>query len=301
MAESEQVRSDKDIILDARVTVYLDGLIISRLQNDIGQAGILTTLNDHCLRILIRGKGQLGHVWPRRDSSGNIPHIPYSSLKRMLALWLYVVPLMDSPRPVGAAGKLTRDPNYTFDGVLDFARLHDNTTLANNVLAPLKIPEGRFYMAQKTKFYFWQGTNDTHKEEREYSSLTGVAIDYELTKKAYLILEPELPMGSENPEPILLPARIPLEPGARYEVIVQNAPTVESYPPYHSMHFKEFYASLPNVAANERCNLRLYHMPEPPERDALGPRAYPNSPPCTSANYSGPSNFVWVPDGAGHH
>ncbi|MGH9751221.1 MAG: hypothetical protein ACREA2_00410 [Blastocatellia bacterium] len=91
MAENGQTNGDLQKILDARVTVYLDGMIITRLTEDkIGQAGILTTLDDHCLRIIVRGKGQLGQVWPPRDSCGKIPYLLYKSLKKMSALWLYV-------------------------------------------------------------------------------------------------------------------------------------------------------------------------------------------------------------------
>jgi hypothetical protein len=302
MSETGQPNGDRHPILDARVTVYLDGLIITRFTEDkIGQAGILTTLEDHCLRILIRGKGQLGQIWPKRDSSGNIPHISYSSLKRMLALWLYVVPEKESQRPPGSAEQIN-DTIYTFKHVLDFAELHDNPQLKQNVLAPLKIPEGQFYMAQESEFFFWRGNAKPKQPlKKEYSSLIGVAIDYPLSKKGYLILKPELPSGSEEPEPSLLPARIPLERGARYEVIIQNAPIVESYPSDHSMHFKEFYAAFPYVDAKDRCNLKLVYPPEDPDRDALGPRAYPSSPPCTSAKYSGAGNFMWAPDGEDHH
>ena len=139
------------------------------------------------------------------------------------------------------------------------------------------------------------------KKEMGYSSLIGIAIDYPLSSKGYLILRPELPMGSKNPEPGLLPARIPLEPGARYEVIIQNAPIVERYPSGHSMHFKEFYAAFPHVNAEDRCNLKPVYPPEDPDRDAHGPRAYPSSPPCTSGAYGGSGHFTWIPDGAGHH
>jgi len=302
MTESKQTRSDQDIILNARVTVYLDGMIMTRFTNGvkkIGQAGILTTLDDHCLRIIVRGKGQLGQVWPPRYSSGNIPYIPYSSFEKMSALWLYVASSEEkSSFPAGSSGKLTVNHKYTYDGLLDFQKLHPSASIKPNVLAPIKIPQGQFYMAQKAKFRYWQGDNsaDKYKKEGDYSSLTGVAIDYQSSKKDYLILAPDPPEGSEDHEPSLLPAYIPLEPWAQYEVIIQNAPIVESPPPYHSMHFKKFYDAFTGVDEGDQYSWQ--HI-----------RAYPNSPPCTSPSYGIDGDFDWdpksfsssAPNDAGHH
>ena len=285
MTESKQTRSDQDIILNARVTVYLDGMIMTRFTDavkTIGQAGILTTLDDHCLRIIVRGKGQLGQVWPPRDNSGNIPYIPYSSFEKMSALWLYVASSKKSSFPEGPSKKLTGDSKYTYDGLLDFQKLHPCALIKPNVLAPIKIPQGQFYMAQKAKFRYWQGDNNAKKEEAYYSSLTGVAIDYQSSEGDYLILAPDQPECSEDHEPSLLPASIPLEPGAQYEVIIQNAPIVESSPPYHSMHFKKFYEAFTGVDEGDQYSLQ--HV-----------RAYPNSPPCTGPSYGRDGNFDWDP------
>jgi len=298
MAESEQTRSDKDIILDARVTVYIDGMIITRFtENKIGQAGILTTLDDHCLRILVRGKGQLGQVWPLRDSSGNIPYITYSSMRKISELQLYIHDSKDRfefPQ-VGSAEPLNTDNEYKFNSLLDFEELHSGARIEPNILAPLKIPQGKFYMAQMARFKL-KKQREPHFPNRVYdfASLTGAAIEYELSKRCYLILDAKLPAGSQNHKPSLLPAIIPLEPWARYEVIIQNAPVVEGYPSDHAMHFESFYAAFPNVNMAERYIMQLAYPPSVI-------RAYPNSPPCTSPRYSVNGSFEWVPDGAGHH
>jgi len=216
----------------------------------------------------------------------------------MLALWLYVSTSDKYQIPQGSAGKLYKDPEYTFDGLLDFDELHRGASITPNILAPLKIPQGQFYMAQKTKFKLVRGGTSV---EKEYSSLTGVAIDHQLNKRSYLILEPELPAGSNNLELNLLPAIIPLEPGARYEVIIQNAPIVESSHSHHSMHFEKFYAAFPGIPKGDRYSLELVDPPKGSYREVHWVRAYPNSPPCTSPRYNARGDFVWIPDGAGHH
>jgi hypothetical protein len=302
MTENGQTSSEERLILNARVTVYLDGLIITRFTEDkIGQAGILTTLNDHCLRILVRGKGQLGQVWPKRDSSGNIPHLPYDSLRKISALQLYI---HDSENDFkfpqhGSAEPLNGDHEYKFNKLLNFCDLHNEALIRPkpNVLAPLKIPQGGFYTAQKTKFKKKKQKDPKFPDNsEEYGSLTGIAIDYNLSKRCYLILDAELPAGSQNPNPNLLPAIIPLEPGARYEVIIQNAPIVEGCTYDHSMHFRSFYDAFPDVKTGEQYILQLADPPEKPDRKDQYIKAYPNSPPCTSPRYSKAGNFDWDPN-----
>lgn len=309
MTEVEQSMSAEQRILNARVTIYLDGLIMTRFTTErIGQAGVVTTAADHYLRIIVRARGQLGQVWPPRDSSGAIPPIHYDSLRRMLALQIYVGAEEKAPFPTGTATPLTDSDEYSFAHVIDLKALHPTMSdLAPNVLAPLLIPQGEFYTAQRAKFMKKKGST-TPRPFGKKSSLTAVAIDYPLDDKGYLILNPALPDHHPSPQPLLLPDQIPLEPGARYEVIIQNAPSIVVEPKEGSAtHFKAFYDALPRVAEEEQFDFIPEQVFKP------GPRALPSSPPCTSPTYGDAGPFEWDPmtmaflpysqsrTGGGHH
>ncbi len=288
--------TDESKIHNAKVTVYFDGLITFCFTEKpvIGQAGILTTMQDHTLRIIVRAKGQMGHTWPPLNGRGEIPIISYTRFKKWRALNIYLSETSDGPVPDGSAKEITGSSPFSFNNIFEFNKRHKNeigagnkVMIRTNTFAPINFPQGYFYSAGNMSVNVEKNGNSTSES---ISYLGAAALVHEGSEPEYLILGPELVAGEESDN--FLPSfehPIKLVRGLQYEVIVQNSPIESLVNAPNPGHFSAYYDAICKPGGSvfgttERYNVKISDL-----------KSLPDNPPCVNTKISNRQMLPWNP------